>query len=95
MKEFFNTQMFKNLVLVITLDLENPAKLEENFRQWHFFIKESIYTILEDFDISLRKKILQSFECTRQKLKDLFTKPFIEDVLPSSSSSEDEENDKL
>jgi hypothetical protein len=62
MKEFFNEEMFKNLVVVIALDLERPHHLRESFEQWNRFINESIGSIISEIDVSKRKKILENFE---------------------------------
>jgi len=45
---------------------------------------------LEDMEIGVRKKIIENFNQTSEKLRSLFQKKFeVPDALPSSSEDED------
>lgn len=50
MTQFFTSDMFKNLVIVICLDLNKPQNLVESFNEWIRFIKTTIHKYLEEID---------------------------------------------
>ena len=57
MNEFFISDMFKNMLIIFTLDLDKPEKIEESFYQWKEFIYNSIRMVIDGVDIT-RKKII-------------------------------------
>ncbi len=61
MKDFFTKEMFKNLLIVINLDLEKPETLESDCKDWMNFINSSIREVLERIDVVSRDRIFLNF----------------------------------
>ena len=54
MKQFFSKEMFKNLLIVICLDLNKPDQLVKSFIEWHEYIMKIMKEFLEEMDFQSR-----------------------------------------
>lgn len=61
MKQFFSKEMFKNLLIAIVVDLDNPQSITKSFIEWHEFIMNTIREFLDEMDINTRNKIFKDF----------------------------------
>lgn len=71
MKQFFSKEMFKNLLIVICLDLNKPDQLVKSFIEWHEYIMKIIKEFLEELDIQSRERVLKQFSDTIKRMKSL------------------------
>ena len=71
MNEFWSREMFKNMLIVIVVDLDDPENIEKDFKEWNSFIHESIKSVLNEVDVVVRKKIFANFKKTIELMKTL------------------------
>lgn len=55
-------EMFKNLLVVICLDLNRPENLVKSFLEWYDYIFKTFKEYLGELDISSRNRIIGHFE---------------------------------
>lgn len=78
---FVTEEMFKNLLIVIVLDLEKPETIVESFVEWICFINTSLMTKFSDLEVGLRNEAQENFEKSIVRNKLIFANPNENEVL--------------
>ena len=71
MKQFFTTEMFKNLIVVIVLDYEKPENLTKSFLEWHDYCNKIFKEFFGELDNQQKEKIFKGFQKTIETMKTL------------------------
>lgn len=93
-KQFFSTEMFKNLVVIICIDLEKPGEILRCFMDWYEYIQKAFKEFLLELDVQSRQKILKDFKATFDLLAKLKGK-IEEEGTPDKSPKEDGTNAEI
>lgn len=86
MNEFWSREMFKNMLIVIVVDLDDPENIEKDFKEWNSFIYQSIRSVLSEVDVAVRKKIFMNFKKTIDLMKTLH-----KDYKPKAEDSKEQD----
>lgn len=73
--------MFRNLLIVIVLDLERPETIVESFVEWICFINTSLMTKFSDLDVNIRNDAQTNFEKSIVRNKVIFANPSENETL--------------